>query len=129
MLQHKHLFNAFSASFDKLREAFIPFLHLTLIQKMVKQDIMVLQMMTYFIELIPSFISWQFSYTALGLHNFCHYLTEAQMNAYFGRIQGYDMPKHICSPHRTCIDDAVLKANRIVQKDVLTPNVQKEMES
>lgn len=27
------------------------------------------------------------------------------------------------------IDDAVLKAKRIVQKDVSTPNVQKEMES
>ena len=55
-----------------------------------------------------------------------NYLTEAQMNAYFGWVQGSGMPSIYVHLSGRYIDDAVLKANGIVQKDVSTPNVQKE---
>ena len=57
-----------------------------------------------------------------------NYLTEAQMNAYFGWVQGSGMPSIYVHLSGRDIDDAVLKANGIVQKDVATPNVQKETE-
>jgi integrase/recombinase XerD len=55
-----------------------------------------------------------------------NYLTEAQMNVYFGWTQGSDMPGVYVHLSGRDIDDAVLNANGIVQKDVSTPNVQKE---
>jgi integrase/recombinase XerD len=58
-----------------------------------------------------------------------NYLTEAQMDAYFGWIQGSDMPSIYVHLSGRDVDDAVLKANGIFQKDVLTPNFLKETES
>jgi hypothetical protein len=57
-----------------------------------------------------------------------NFLTEAQMNAYFGWVQGSSMPSIYVHLPGCDIDDAVLKANGIVQKDVSTPTVQKETE-
>lgn len=45
-----------------------------------------------------------------------NYLTEAQMNQYFGWIQGSDMPFIYVHLSGRDIDDAVLKANRVIQK-------------
>lgn len=52
--------------------------------------------------------------------------TEAQMNMYFGWVRGSNMPSICVHLSGRDIDDAVLKANGIVQKEVSTPNVQKE---
>jgi integrase len=57
-----------------------------------------------------------------------NYLTEAQMNVYFGWTQGSDMPGVYVHLSGRDVDDAVLKANGIVQKDISTPNIQKEKE-
>jgi len=43
-----------------------------------------------------------------------HYLTEAQIDAYFGWIQGSDMPSIYVHLSGRDVDDAVLKANGIV---------------
>jgi integrase/recombinase XerD len=51
------------------------------------------------------------------------YLTEAQMDAYFGWIQGSDMPSIYVHLSGRDIDDAILKANGIVQNGVSIPNV------
>ena len=48
------------------------------------------------------------------------------MNAHFGWIQASDMPSIYVHLSGRDIDDAVLKANGIVQKDISTPNVQKD---
>lgn len=50
------------------------------------------------------------------------------MNAYFGWIQGPDMPNIYVHLSGHDIDDAILKANGIVQKDVATADIQKEAE-
>ena len=55
-----------------------------------------------------------------------NYLTEAQMNVYFGWTQGSDMPGVYVHLSGRDIDDAILKANGIIQKDVSIPFVQKE---
>jgi len=46
-----------------------------------------------------------------------NYLTEAQMNAYFGWIQGSDMPSIYVHLSGRDVDDAVLKANGIINKE------------
>lgn len=58
-----------------------------------------------------------------------NYLTEAQMNAYFGWVQGSDMPSIYVHLSGRDVDDAVLKANGIVGKDTPTVSTQKEIES
>jgi integrase/recombinase XerD len=45
-----------------------------------------------------------------------NHLTEAQMNAYFGWIEGSGMPS-IYVHYRGDIDDAILRADGIVQKE------------
>jgi integrase/recombinase XerD len=57
-----------------------------------------------------------------------NYLTEAQMNAYFGWTQGSNMPGVYVHLSGRDVDDAVLKANGVLDKDISTPNVQKETE-
>jgi integrase/recombinase XerD len=57
-----------------------------------------------------------------------NYLTEAQMNMYFGWVQGSNMPSIYVHLSGRDIDDAVLKANGIIEKDVATLKVQKETE-
>jgi integrase len=57
------------------------------------------------------------------------YLTEAQMNVYFGWIQGSEMPSVYVHLSGRDIDDAILKANGIVQNGASKPYVQKESES
>jgi len=51
-----------------------------------------------------------------------NYLTEAQMNLYFGWIQGSDMPSVYVHLSGRDIDDAVLKANGIIQNDCARNN-------
>jgi integrase/recombinase XerD len=46
-----------------------------------------------------------------------NYLTEAQMNAYFGWVQGSDMPSIYVHLSGRDIDDAILKANGVIEKD------------
>jgi len=58
-----------------------------------------------------------------------NHLTEAQMNMYFGWVQGSNMPSIYVHLSGRDIDDAVLKANGVIQKDVSTPNAKKETES
>jgi integrase/recombinase XerD len=58
-----------------------------------------------------------------------NYLTEAQMNVYFGWTQGSNMPGVYVHLSGRDIDDAILKANGIVQNGTSIPNVQKEAES
>jgi integrase/recombinase XerD len=58
-----------------------------------------------------------------------NYLAEAQMNAYFDWIQGSDMPGIYVHLSGRDIDDAVLKANGIIEKDVSTVDILKERES
>jgi integrase/recombinase XerD len=58
-----------------------------------------------------------------------NYLTEAKMNAYFGWIQGSDMPSIYVHLSGRDIDDAVLKANGIIEKDVSTVDILKERKS
>jgi len=58
-----------------------------------------------------------------------NYLTEAQMNAYFGWVQGSDMPSIYVHLSGRDVDDAVLKANGIVGKGTPTVSTQKEIES
>jgi integrase/recombinase XerD len=50
------------------------------------------------------------------------------MDAYFGWIQGSDMPSIYVHLSGRDIDDAILKANGIVQSNVSTPIVQNEAE-
>ena len=65
-------------------------------------------------------------------HSRCTYmanlLTEAQMNAYFGWVQGSDMPSIYVYLSGRDIDDAILKANGITDKGVTPSNIGKEME-
>jgi integrase/recombinase XerD len=63
------------------------------------------------------------------IDSYYHYLKETQMNAYFGWIQGSDMPSTYVHLSGRDIDDAILKANGIVQKDVSTLNVLRKKES
>jgi site-specific recombinase XerD len=58
-----------------------------------------------------------------------NYLTEAQMNAYFGWVQGSDMPSIYVHLSGRDIDDAVLKANGIMDKDTPVANAQKDAET
>ena len=58
-----------------------------------------------------------------------NYLTEAQMNAYFGWVQGSDMPSIYVHLSGRDIDDAVLKANGVIDKDMQTVNIQQEAQS
>jgi integrase/recombinase XerD len=53
-----------------------------------------------------------------------NYLTEAQMNVYFGWTQGSDMPGVYVHLSGRDVDDAVLKANGIIEKDAPTANIQ-----
>ena len=46
-----------------------------------------------------------------------NYLTEAQMNVYFGWTQGSDMPGVYVHLSGRDIDDAILKANCVVNKN------------
>jgi site-specific recombinase XerD len=57
------------------------------------------------------------------------YLTEAQMDAYFGWIQGSDMPSIYVHLSGRDIDDAVLKANGITNKSVTQSNIERGIES
>ncbi|KKH50161.1 tyrosine-type recombinase/integrase [Methanosarcina sp. 1.H.A.2.2] len=58
-----------------------------------------------------------------------NYLTEAQMNAYFGWVQGSDMPSIYVHLSGRDIDDAILKANGVAEKDTAVVNIQQETES
>ena len=58
-----------------------------------------------------------------------NYLTEAQMNAYFGWVQGSGMPSVYVHLSGRDIDDAVLKANGIVDRDAKTANIQQGTEN
>ena len=51
-----------------------------------------------------------------------NYLTEAQMNLYFGWIQGSDMPSVYVHLSGRDVDDAVLKANGITAKEETAKN-------
>ncbi|MHB8100924.1 MAG: tyrosine-type recombinase/integrase [Methanosarcina sp.] len=57
-----------------------------------------------------------------------NYLTEAQMNAYFGWVQGSGMPSIYVHLSGRDIDDAVLKANGVIEKGAAQSNIQKEKE-
>jgi integrase/recombinase XerD len=57
------------------------------------------------------------------------YLTEAQMNVYFGWVQGSDMPSIYVHLSGRDVDDAILKANGVVDKDAKTANVNNVTES
>jgi hypothetical protein len=46
-----------------------------------------------------------------------NYLTEAQMNLYFGRVQGSDIPSVYVHLSGRYVDDAILKANGIKTED------------
>jgi len=46
-----------------------------------------------------------------------NYLTEAQMNLYFGWVQGSDMPSVYVHLSGRDVDDAILKANGIITED------------
>jgi hypothetical protein len=58
-----------------------------------------------------------------------NYLTEAQMNAYFGWVQGSGMPSVYVHLSGRDIDDAVLKANGITNKSVTQSNIERGSES
>jgi integrase/recombinase XerD len=58
-----------------------------------------------------------------------NYLTEAQMNAYFGWVQGSDMPSIYVHLSGRDIDDAVLKANGVREKVISAVDAQKVTES
>jgi integrase/recombinase XerD len=55
-----------------------------------------------------------------------NYLTEAQMNIYFGWIQGSNMPGVYVHLSGRDVDYAILKANGDIEKDAKTTNVQTE---
>ena len=57
------------------------------------------------------------------------YLTEAQMNVYFGWVQGSDMPSIYVHLSGRDVDDVILKANGVVDKDAKTANVNNVTES
>jgi hypothetical protein len=52
-----------------------------------------------------------------------NYLTEAQMNAYFGWVQGSGMPSVYVHLSGRDIDDAILKANGVIEKGVIPLNI------
>lgn len=56
-----------------------------------------------------------------------NYLTEAQMNVYFGWTQGSDMPGVYVHLSGRDINDAILKANRVFGKE--TPNLTQNIET
>jgi len=58
-----------------------------------------------------------------------NYLTEAQMNAYFGWVQGSDMPSIYVHLSGRDIDDAILKANGVREKVISAVDAQKVTES
>ncbi|MCQ1534674.1 tyrosine-type recombinase/integrase [Methanosarcina sp. KYL-1] len=58
-----------------------------------------------------------------------NYLTEAQMNAYFGWIQGSNMPSVYVHLSGRDVDDAILKANGIIGKGPQVDEIQKRAES
>jgi Site-specific recombinase XerD len=58
-----------------------------------------------------------------------NYLTEAQMNVYFGWPQGSDMPGVYVHLSGRDIDDAILKANGVIEKNTSALNTQKVTES
>lgn len=58
-----------------------------------------------------------------------NYLTEAQMNVYFGWTQGSDMPGVYVHLSGRDIDNAILKANGIMDKDTPILNAQKDAET
>lgn len=58
-----------------------------------------------------------------------NYLTEAQMNAYFGWVQGSDMPSIYVHLSGRDIDDAILKANRVLEKAPHVADVQTDAET
>jgi site-specific recombinase XerD len=58
-----------------------------------------------------------------------NYLTEAQMDAYFGWVQGSDMPSIYVHLSGRDIDDAVLKANGVIEKGAPIVDNQNKIES
>jgi integrase/recombinase XerD len=58
-----------------------------------------------------------------------NYLTEAQMNVYFGWIQGSNMPGVYVHLSGRDVDYAILKANGVFDKDKTAPNVNSVIES
>jgi integrase len=58
-----------------------------------------------------------------------NYLTEAQMNIYFGWIQGSNMPGVYVHLSGRDVDYAILKANGVLDKDTKTPIVNSVTES
>lgn len=60
--------------------------------------------------------------------DFVDYCFTERLGQHILKVQGSGMPSIYVHLSGRDIDDAVLKANGIVQKDVSTPNVQKETE-
>ena len=58
-----------------------------------------------------------------------NYLTEAQMNVYFGWVQGSDMPSIYVHLSGRDVDYAILKANGVLDRDSKTANVNNIIES
>ncbi len=58
-----------------------------------------------------------------------NYLTEAQMNMYFGWVQGSGMPGVYVHLSGRDIDDAILKANGVIEKEAPAVNAQKDTET
>jgi integrase/recombinase XerD len=58
-----------------------------------------------------------------------NYLTEAQMNVYFGWIQGSEMSSVYVHLSGRDVDYAILKANGVIEKNVSTVDAQKATES
>lgn len=58
-----------------------------------------------------------------------NYLTEAQMNVYFGWAQGSDMPGVYVHLSGRDVDDAILKANGVIEKEEQKINIQKVVEN
>jgi integrase len=58
-----------------------------------------------------------------------NYLTEAQMNDYFGWVQGSGMPSIYVHLSGRDVDDAVLKANGITNKSATQSNIERGTES
>lgn len=58
-----------------------------------------------------------------------NYLTEAQMNDYFGWVQGSGMPSVYVHLSGRDVDDAILKANGIICNGMSKANIQTGTES
>jgi len=58
-----------------------------------------------------------------------NYLTEAQMNIYFGWAQGSDMHGVYVHLSGRDVNDAILKVNGVIDKDSVAIYIQKEIEN